>query len=167
MEKEPLDRIDREIVAALANNARLSNKEIAARIGLAASSCHERVKRLITSGVLRGFHADIDPAALGIGLEAMISVRMREHSRKKYNAFRAHLLSLREVADIFHTSGENDFLVHVLVRDANHLRDFALDKIITREEVGRIETGLIFEHVRGRATTATGDFSSALPRPPA
>ena len=154
MEREPLDRIDREIVAALTNNARLSNKEIAARVGLAPSSCHERVKGLITTGVLRGFHADVDPAALGVGMEAMISVRMREHSREKYDAFRAHLLSLPEVAAIFHTSGENDFLVHVLVCDANHLRDFALDRIITREEVGHIETGLIFEHVRGRATSS-------------
>jgi DNA-binding Lrp family transcriptional regulator len=156
MEKEPLDRIDREIVAALTNNARLSNKEIAARVGLAPSSCHERVKRLITTGVLRGFHADVDPAALGLGLEAMISVRMREHSREKYDHFRAHLLSLPEVAGIYHTSGENDFLVHVRVRDAHHLRDFAIDSIITREEVGHIETGLIFEHVRARATATAG-----------
>lgn len=156
METDPLDRIDREIVAALANNARLSNKEIAARVGLAPSSCHERVKRLIGSGVLRGFHADVDPAALGLGLEAMISVRMKEHSRENYDRFRAHLLSLSEVAGIYHTSGENDFLVHVLVRDAHHLRDFAIDSIITRPEVGHIETGLIFEHVRARATTTAG-----------
>ncbi len=153
MANDPLDRIDREIVAALTNNARLSNKEIAARVGLAPSSAHERVKRLITSGVLRGFHADVDPDALGFSLQAMISVRMREHSRAKYDAFRSYLLTLPEVAGIYHTSGENDFLVHVMMRDAHHLRDFTIDAIITREEVGHIETGLIFEHVKARATT--------------
>ncbi len=145
---DTLDRIDREILAALANNARLSNKELAAQVGLAPSSCHERVKRLLQSGVLRGFHADIDPAALGVNLQAMISVRMRTHSRENYDHFRAYVLALPEVAAVYHTSGENDFLVHVLVRDAEHLKNFAIDAIITRPEVGHIETGLIFEHVR-------------------
>ena len=151
MNPRPLDRTDREILAALANNARLSNKELAARIGLAPSSCHERVRRLTRSGALRGFHADVDPSALGFGIEAMIAVRLRTHTRENYERFRAYLLTVPEVVDVFHTSGENDFLVHVLARDAHQLRDFAIDKIITRDEVGHIETGLVFEHVRGRA----------------
>ncbi len=154
MQKRPLDRTDRVIVAALANNARLSNKELAAHISLAPSSCHERVRRLIGEGVLRGFHAEIDPAALGFGLEAMISVRLRQHSREIYQSFRDYVLTVPEVVSVFHTSGENDFLVHVLARDAHHLRDLAIDRFITREEVGHIETGLIFEHIRAVASVA-------------
>ena len=76
-----LDRIDRQILAALQNNARLSNKELAAVIGLAPSSCLERVRKLEESEVLRGYHADVAPAALGVKLQAMVAVRMREHSR--------------------------------------------------------------------------------------
>lgn len=148
MTNRPLDRTDREIMAALANNARLSNKELAARVGLAPSSCHERMKRLTADGVLRGFYADIDPSALGFGLEAMVAVKLRQHTRENYEQFRAYLLTVPEVVDVFHTSGENDFLVHVLARDAHHLRDLAIDTFITRPEVGHIETGLIFEHVR-------------------
>ena len=76
----PLDRIDRAILAALQQNARLANKELSARVGLAESSCHERVKRLVQSGVLRGFHAEVDPRALGVGLQALVAVRLARHT---------------------------------------------------------------------------------------
>jgi DNA-binding Lrp family transcriptional regulator len=78
----PLDRIDRALVRALQKDARLSNKELAAQVGLAPSSCLERVRRLRRTGVLRGFHADVAPEALGVGLQALIAVQLRQHSRQ-------------------------------------------------------------------------------------
>jgi DNA-binding Lrp family transcriptional regulator len=149
MEKQVLDRTDVAILAALQNDGRLSNKQLAARVGLAPSSCYERVRKLVNSGAIRGFHAEINPAALGYSLEAMIAVRLRRHSREEYDAFRKAVLALAEVKAVHHLAGENDFLVHVLARDTDHLRDLALDQFITRPEVGHIETWLIFEHVRG------------------
>ena len=143
-----LDRIDSRILAELQNNARLSNKELAGRIGLAPSSCLERVRRLFDAGVLRGAHADVDPAALGIGLQAMIGVRLRQHSRDEVLAFRAEMLECREVVAVYYLAGATDFLVHVAVSDAAHLRDFALDSITARPEVARVETSLLFEHAR-------------------
>lgn len=148
-----IDRIDRELVHLLAKNARLSNKELAARVGLAPSSCLERVRRLIATGVLRAFHAEFDPRSLGYSMEAMVAVRLTQHSRDNYSRFREHLLSIDEVVAVYHMAGENDFLVHVLARDAQHLRDLAIDRFITRPEVGHIETWLMFEHVRGRGAT--------------
>lgn len=148
MENRPIDQTDREILAALANNARLSNKELAARIGLAPSSCHERVRRLALSGAIRGFHAEVNPAVLGYGIEAMIAVRIPQHSRQNFEAFRDYVVTIPEVVDVYHVSGEIDFLVHVVARDAQHLRDMALDRFLSRPEVGHIETELIFDHVR-------------------
>jgi len=164
----PLDRIDRALVGALAKNARLSNKELAARVGLAPSSCLERVRRLVREGAIRGFVADVDPAALGFSMEAMIAVRLRQHSREQYEAFRQHALTLPEVVAVYHMAGENDFLVHVLARDAQHLRDLAIDRFITREEVGHIETWLVFEHLRGRGAAFDDDEGDAalVPLPP-
>ena len=146
-----LDRIDREILAALANNARLSNKELAARVGLAPSSALERFRRLTREGWLRGFHADVDPRAFGLGLEAMISVRLKQHSRDQFEAFRLYVQTLPEVVAAYHMAGANDFLVHVRARDAEHLRDFAIDAFTTRAEVGHLETALVFEHLRSGA----------------
>jgi DNA-binding Lrp family transcriptional regulator len=141
-----LDRIDFEILRALQNNARLSNKELAARVGLAPSSCLLRVRRLVQGGVLRGFRAQVEPKALGIGLEALVFVRLARHSRQKVQAFRRHVLALRETIGVFHVAGAYDFVVHVAVRDSDHLRDLALDAFTARPEVAHMETHLIFEH---------------------
>lgn len=142
-----LDRIDTRILVALQKNARLSNKELAFGVGLAPSSCLERVRKLIASGVLRGFHAEVDPKALGIGLQAMIAVRLRDHSREAFDTFRTHLLTLPEVMRIYHVTGPNDFLVHAAVRNPEHLRDLALDGFTSRPEVAHLETSIIFERL--------------------
>lgn len=141
-----LDRIDFAIVRALQENARLSNKELAARVNLAQSSCLERVRRLRETGVLRASHTEVDPGALGIGLQAMIAVRLRQHSRELVESFRAHAATLEEVVAIFHLAGENDFLLHVAVRDADHLRDLAMDAFTSRPEVNQIRSSLIYGH---------------------
>jgi DNA-binding Lrp family transcriptional regulator len=138
-----LNRIDFAILAALQNDARLSNKELAARVGLAPSSCLERVKRLREAGVLTGFRALVDP---GIAMQALVFVRLARHARQQVKAFRQHALSLPETIALYHVAGQHDFLVHVGVRDANHLRDVAMDAFTSRREVARIETHLIFEH---------------------
>ena len=144
----PLDRIDRAILAALQQNARLSNKELSARVGLAESSCHERVKRLAGSGVLRGFHAEVDPRALGVGLQALVAVRLARHTSAAVASFRQAMLALDEAIALFHVAGANDFLVHVAVRDSDALRDLILRAITARPEVVHVETSLIYEHAR-------------------
>jgi DNA-binding Lrp family transcriptional regulator len=154
--KIPLDQIDFAIIENLQNNARLSNKELAARVQLAPSSCLERVRRLTGAGVFRGFHAEVDPEALGHTLQAMITVRLRRHARRDVIAFRAHLLALPEVLAVFHVGGSYDFVVHVAVRDSNHLRDLAMDSFTVRPEVGQMETHFIFDYTR----------SATLPVPP-
>src|SRR5690606_9324275 len=130
--RRPLDRIDRALLAALAKNARASNKELAALVGLAPSSCLERVRRLVRDGIIRGFAADIDPTALGYELEAMMAIRLRQHTREQYENFRQYALTLPEVLAVYHMAGENDFLLHVLARDAQQLRDLAIDRFISR-----------------------------------
>jgi DNA-binding Lrp family transcriptional regulator len=142
-----LDRLDVAILAALRRNARMSNKRLAETVGLAPSTCLERVRRLLDLDVVTGFHADVDLTALGMRMQAMIAVRMSEHSRELVDSFRSYVLTLPEVLGLYHVAGADDFLVHVAVRDAQHLRDLALDAFTTRPEVDRIETRLIFEHM--------------------
>ncbi len=143
-----VDAKDIEIIRLLRKNARLSNKELAAGVGLAPSSCLERVRRLRMSRVLTGYHADVDPDALGIGLQAMVAVRLARHARAGVESFERHLESLSEVVTIFHVAGANDYLVHVAVSDSAHLRELALSAFTERPEVAHIETQLIFRHQR-------------------
>ena len=141
-----LDRIDRAIVAALQDDARLPNKALAERVGVAPSTCLERVRALRARGVVRGFRAEISLDALSRGLEAIVAVRVRAHARTLVEEFRAHALSLPEVVQVFHVTGADDFLLHVAVRDTDALRDFVLDRLAGRPEVGHLETRVVYEH---------------------
>jgi len=145
-----LDRIDYQIVGLLRNNARLSNKEIAAKVGLAPSTCLVRTRMLQQSGVITGFKAELNPLALGVGLQAMIAVRLKRHYKPDVEAFRLHALELPEVVRLYHVAGPIDFLAHVWAKDPEHLRDLAMTAFTAREEVSHIETELIFEHVSCR-----------------
>ena len=142
-----LDRIDHQILALLRKNARLSNREIAEAVGLAPSTCLVRTRLLQQSGAITGFKAEVDPQALGVGLQAMIAVRLKRHYKPDVEAFRQHALDLPEVVRFYHVAGPIDFLVHVWTRDSEHLRDLAMTAFTAREEVSHIETELIFEHV--------------------
>lgn len=144
-DKPRLDRIDHVIVGELSKDARLTNKELAARVGLAPSSCLERVRRLRVAGVLRAFRAEVDPGALGIGLQAMVAVRLRVHGADAFDAFTEHLRELPEVVAAYHVAGAIDFLIHIAVRDADHLRDVTWVGLTRRPEVAHLETSLIFE----------------------
>lgn len=141
------DRTDHRIVGLLQENARRSNKELAAAADIAPSTCSERVKRLEQDGVFRGFHAAVDPEWLGIGVAAMVAIRLRRHGSDEVGRFWEHMLAMPEVIAVSHVSGVNDFLVHVVVRDTDHLRELAVQGFNTLPEVGHIETSLIFEHV--------------------
>ncbi len=135
-------------MAALQKNARISNKELAALVGLAPSTCLERVRALRTRGVIRGFHADVDRSSLGRALEAIVAVRVRPHSRGNVDAFWAYALELPEVIEVFHVTGADDFLVHVGLPDMDALRNFVLDRLTVRPEIAHVETRLIFGQER-------------------
>ena len=145
-----LDRIDFKIVRLLRNNARLSNKALAREVGLAPSTCLVRTRLLQRSGVLTGFKAEVNPTALGVGLQAMISVRLKRHYKPDVEAFRRHALALPEVVRFYHVAGPIDFLAHVWAKDSEHLRDLAMTAFTSRKEVSHIETEPIFEHVSSR-----------------
>ena len=140
-----LDRTDFGILRLLQNNAGLSNKQIAAAVGLAPSSAHERLKRLRDDGVLRGAHADVDPKALGIGLEALFLIELSKHERGGVDRFMTEVVKIPEVRAAFLITGRYDFVVHVVARDMQHLKDLALDSFTNRPGVTRIETSILYE----------------------
>lgn len=142
-----LDRTDRAIVNHLQKDARVSNKDLAASIGIAASTCSERVHRLRTEGTLTGFHATVNPAVLGIGMRAMIAVRLRRHAADEVDSFVARSLEVPEVMAVSHVTGANDFIVQLVVRDADHLREIVVTGFTGMPEVAHIETSLVFAHV--------------------
>jgi len=140
-----LDRIDFEILRALQEDARISNKELAEMNGISPSTSHERVRRLREEGVLTRFRAEVSPDAMGIGIEAMISIRLRQHTEIPFEALFKEISEIDEVVNVYLLAGGIDFLVHVAVRDVQHLRSVVLDTFTARYEISHIETALIFE----------------------
>ena len=140
-----LDRTDVAILGSLQNNARLSVKEIAAEVGLAPSSTHERIKRMRESGVLRGTHVEVDLKSLGIGLEALFMIELSKHKRGVVDRFMDDVVKVPEVRFAFLVTGRYDLVVHVVVRDTQHLKDLALDHFTNRPGVTRTEASIIFD----------------------
>ena len=139
-----VDRIDRAILRLLAQDARTTNKDLAEAVGLSQSACLERVRRLTDRGVIRGSHADVDPTAFGIGLQALVAVQLKRHTRSAVARFEKSALDLPQVVALYHVSGANDYVAHTVAQDMEHLRDFTLDAITGLPEVSRVETSLVF-----------------------
>lgn len=109
----------------------------------------QRLRALRTSGVVRGYRADVDLRALGAPLQALVAVRLGRHTRAEVDAFRARVAELPGVLSVFHVAGDDDYLLHVAAADADSLRDFVLDHLTTHPSVAHTTTTLIFEHAPG------------------
>ncbi|WNG89615.1 Lrp/AsnC family transcriptional regulator [Mycobacterium sp. ITM-2016-00317] len=144
-----VDDIDRRILTALHADARMPNSALAELVGIAPSTCHGRVRRLQEMGVIRGFYADIDPAAIGLTLQAMISVNLQFTARGKIRNFIQQIRSKPQVMDVYFLAGADDFILHVAARDTDDLRKFVVENLNADADVAGTQTSLIFEHLRG------------------
>ena len=145
-----LDSVDRALLRALTADARASGASLAAAVGIAESTVSLRMRRLQDDGYLRGFHADVDVAALGVTVQALISIRLANLVREDVEAFRNAAPNWPGVLALFHTGGADDYLLHVATRDASELRDFVLRYLAAHPAVSHTETNLVFEHVPGK-----------------
>jgi DNA-binding Lrp family transcriptional regulator len=143
-----VDELDAALVAQLQADARLTNRELAERVGVAPSTALERVRALRSRGVLRGYHADVDLPALGRSVQALIAVRIRPPARQRIEAFRDFAANLPETAAVFVVSGGEDFLIHVAVPDTNALYAFVIDRLTERPEVADVRTSIVYQHLR-------------------
>ena len=150
--RPPLDDVDRRIISALVDDARIPNNALAALVGIAPSTCLGRVRALRERGAIRGYHAEVDPAVLGRPLQAMIAVRLQSHARGHIPGFMARIAELPEVMNVFFLGGANDFLVHIAATSTENLRDFVVVNLSGNPDVALTETNLIFEHVRAGLT---------------
>ena len=127
----------------------MNNKDNTVLVGLATSSCLERIKKLQSEQVIKGAQLKVDFQALGGNIQVMISIRLSDHSRPTVDTFQKQLAMLPEVISLYHMGGENDFLLHASLSDTEHLRDFVFNAITARKEVNHVETALIYDQING------------------
>lgn len=152
-----VDAIDRAILGLVAQDARITNQRLAEQVGVAPSTALARLRGLRGRGVIRGFHAEVDLAALGRPLQALIAVRLVVHAREQIDAFTEAIRQLPGVLMVFHLTGVTDYLVWVAAADAQDLREFVVDHLATHPSVSHAETSLIYEHRRGPGIWGAAD----------
>jgi DNA-binding Lrp family transcriptional regulator len=145
-----LDSVDAAIVRELTADGRMTNAALAERLGIAASTCLTRVRSLQDRGVLRGFHADVDLAATGLGLRAVVSVKLQADARGTLPAFAEAMATTPGVQHVYFVGGADDFLIDLAVEDTGALREFVV-QVSQRPEVGATHTSIVFDFLRGRA----------------
>lgn len=155
-----LDALDHALLRALQDDARQTNRDLAAAVHVSPSTSSERVRALRETGVIRGYHADVAPAALGRHVQAMTAVTIRPPSRENIEAFRDWASTLPEIAGVFVVSGGDDFLLHVAVPDTDALYAFVIDRLTERPEVADVRTSVVYEHIR---RTVLEPLSSGTP----
>jgi DNA-binding Lrp family transcriptional regulator len=151
-----VDELDAAILAELQADARQTNRELARRLGIAASTCLQRVRGLTRRGVIRAFRAEVDLDAIGRGVQAMVTVTVRPLQRRVIDEFKAGVSDMPEVLSVFVLAGNDDFLVHVAVPDLDHLHAFLVDRLSQRREVVSFRTSVIYQQVHKPVVTPIG-----------
>lgn len=148
-----MDELDSVIIDALQADARLTNKELAATLGVAPSTSLERVRALRANGVITGYHARVSLAALNRRVQALLAVQVRPLSRTVIEDFKSYVTKLPEVLSVFVVAGGDDFLVHVAVQDVEHLHAFLMDKFSQRREIVGFRSSIIYQHAQNTVLT--------------
>jgi Lrp/AsnC family transcriptional regulator, leucine-responsive regulatory protein len=133
-----MDDTDRAILGTLEKQGRISNNELAERVGLSPSPCLRRVRRLEETGVIRGYQALVDPAAVGRGLRVFAGVRLIRHARADVVAFENAVIQLAEVVHTHHVTGNYDYLLQVEVADLPAYEDFHANRLANLPSVAAV-----------------------------
>ena len=142
-----LDEIDRHILAALQADARLRNVELAEQVGLSASPCLRRVKRLKEIGVIRGFATLVDPEAVGLPVSVFVQVTLERQIEASLEAFEARIARWPEVMECYLMTGDSDYLLRVVAADLTAYQEFLMNKLTRVEGVASIKSSFALKRI--------------------
>ncbi len=145
-----LDGIDRTILAALQDDGRMTNVELAARAGLTAPPCLRRVRGLEQAGVIQSYHARLNGPALGYGITVMAMVSLRSQAEADLRAFEAHVEALDEIRECYMLNGEIDFILKIVAHDLQSFQAFLTSKITPAPNVASVKTSLVIRTAKHR-----------------
>jgi DNA-binding Lrp family transcriptional regulator len=153
-----IDELDRSILGILQEEGRITNVELASRVGLTAPPCLRRMRALEESGVIKGYHAELDPGALGYGIMVFALVSLRSQAEDDLRAFEAHVAQLPEIRECHMLNGEIDFILKIVAHDLQSFQNFLTSKLTPAPNVASVKTSL---------TIRTSKTSCGIPVDPA
>lgn len=152
-----MDKYDRRILDELQTDGRLTNQDLAERIGLSPSPCLRRVRALEESGVIAGYRAHLDPARLGLSLTVLLSISMDRHTPERFAAFDAAVATMPEVLECLLITGRDaDYQLKVVVRDMAHYQELLLERITRIEGVSGVHSSFVLRRVVERTRLPVG-----------
>lgn len=146
--KVKFDEIDLAILHELQTNSKITNAMLSQKVGISPPSTLERVKKLETQGIITGYVAIVDPDSVGKGITAIVHVTLREHGEERLNAFYDEVVPFEEVQSIWHTAGEEDFILKVLVTDMAQYEEFVVHRLSAVTNIGRVRTSFCLSTIK-------------------
>lgn len=144
----PLDRYDRQILRQLQDDGRLSNQELADRIGLSPSPCLRRVRALEEAGIIAGYRALVDAKALGLSLMALIHISMDQHTPERFDGFEAAVKDIPEIIECLLITGQAaDYQLKAVVRDMDAFQELLLNRITRIPGVTGVHSSFVLRRV--------------------
>lgn len=137
-----LDEIDRRLLAELQNEGRVTNVELAQRVGLTAPPCLRRVRALEEDGVIHGYHAELDASKLGFAITVFAMVSLKSQAADALREFEEHMDTLPEVREVHMLNGEIDFILKIVSRDLQSFQEFLTGKLTPAPNVDSVKTSL-------------------------
>ena len=137
-----LDSIDRRLLAELQAEGRVTNVDLARRVGLTAPPCLRRVRSLEEDGVIKGYHADLDASRLGFTITVFAMVSLKSQAEEDLRAFENHIKALPEVRECHMLNGEIDFILKIVSKDLQSFQEFLTSKLTPAPNVASVKTSL-------------------------
>jgi Lrp/AsnC family leucine-responsive transcriptional regulator len=150
------DRLDARILSALQRDGRLSVVELAEAVGLSPTPCARRIKALESSGAIESYAAILNPARVGLGVLAVVQVKLTEHTDETVARFEKEILLMDEVTQCFAMTGSYDFILEVYGRDLNALSNVVLKKLIRVPNVRDLQSSVVLATVKRTARIPLG-----------
>ena len=151
MQKIDLDEFDFRLLAALQVDGRLTNQELADKVGLSASQCSRRRSRLEEAGIIRGYHADLAAEALGLGVLVFIHVTLATHSPDNSKRFRDLVSRLDEIQEAYSLTGETDYLLKMVLPDLKSLAATVNERLLAHDTVAHVRSSVVLDRLKETA----------------
>ena len=142
MNRVKLDQIDRNILRDLQDEGRITNVDLARRVGISAPPCLRRMRALEEAGYIRGYHADLEPAKLGFSITVFAMVSLRSQAEGDLREFEAAMAHLPEVREVHMLNGEIDFILKIVSEDLQRFQEFLTSKLTPAPNVASVKTSL-------------------------
>jgi DNA-binding Lrp family transcriptional regulator len=155
-----MDAFDFKLLSALQQDGRLTNFELAEKVGLSASQCSRRRAMLEESGVIESYHAHLSSEALGLGVVVFVQVRLATHSSNNSERFQQLINGLEEVQEVYSLTGEADYLVKLTVTDLKALSRILNDVFLPHESVAHVRSSVVLGRLKQTTKLPLGQLNS-------